>query len=239
MRFNLYSACLSVLAAASSLPDDREAYANYLMAQVEEGELSDTDIIALAQAYDDEHEGSFGDYTVFNQIDDEVLDEVFAQNDVKPVAHAETKAQPIREDLGKAKNAIGRFGSWLGSKAKAAGSAALGAAKKVGGAIEKGADFVYDGAKSVGGKVLAAPGKAYAAAKKWQKDHNFSQAHARSADRPKRHSQTASNVGAHSNVGANAHAAAIAETAANVQAAIKAHGGAQPHAHAHAQPAHR
>ena len=92
MLFNFFITALPAIAIGTKLVNDREAFADYLMTQIEEGRLSDRKIIELAQAYDDEHEGSFGDYTVFNQIDSDVLDEIFAQDDGEPLSVAETEA---------------------------------------------------------------------------------------------------------------------------------------------------
>ena len=97
MRLNFFSIALPAIAEAMKLPGGREAFADYLMSQVEKGELSDLEIIELAQAYDNEHVGSFGDYTAFNQIDSDVLDKIFAQDDGEPLSVAETEAVPSED----------------------------------------------------------------------------------------------------------------------------------------------
>ena len=94
MLFSFFITALPAVTIATRLVDEREAFADYLMTQIEEGRMSDLEIIELAQAYDDEHEGSFGDYTVFNQIDSDVLDEIFAQDDGEPLCVCETEANP-------------------------------------------------------------------------------------------------------------------------------------------------
>ena len=89
MRFSFYAA-LAAAATAVSVQSDEDAYADYLWAQHDAGDISTEEMMQLAENYAEDHFG-------------------YAETDAQPEAHAEVDAQPhaqpIMTDL-----------KWLGGK---------------------------------------------------------------------------------------------------------------------------
>ena len=92
MRFSFYAACFAATATATYTMEDQDAFADYLWAQMESGDLTQEEGFALAEQF----------------ADDLDLEEELAQDDGEPIEYTEVdgESQPIMADL-----------KWLGSKA--------------------------------------------------------------------------------------------------------------------------
>ena len=144
MRFTFYAA-LFASASAVQLQNEEDAYADYLWAQYDAGEIPHEAVMQLAEEYAASH--------WFGQVED----------DASPAEMAEMEAQPHANADGIIADA-----KWLGGKA-------LGAAKAVGGAIDSAYDATKGAIKSGAKAIYNAPGNAIKAAKDWKKRHNFAQ----------------------------------------------------------------
>ena len=172
MRFSLYAA-IAATASAVYLQSDEDAYADYLWAQHDAGEITHDEMLQLAEEYAEEHFADFAQYDA----------------DAQPVEMAETETEqkgaiiPTPRKNGGAQarsDGIIADAKWLGGKAlgaaKAVGGKTVGAAKAVGGAIDSAYDATKGAIKSGAKAIYNAPGNAIKAAKDWKKRHNFAQA---------------------------------------------------------------
>ena len=144
MRFTFYAA-LFASASAVQLQNEEDAYADYLWAQFDAGEIPQEAVYQLAEEYAASH--------WFGQVED----------DASPAEMAEMEAQPHANADGIIADA-----KWLGGKA-------LAGAKAVGGAIDKAYDATKAGIKKGASAIANAPGNAVKAVKDWKKKHNFVQ----------------------------------------------------------------
>ena len=144
MRFTFYAA-LFASASAVQLQNEEDAYADYLWAQFDAGEIPQEAVYQLAEEYAASH--------WFGQVED----------DASPAEMAEMEAQPHANADGIIADA-----KWLGGKA-------LAGAKAVGGAIDKAYDATKAGIKAGASAIANAPGNAVKAVKDWKKKHNFVQ----------------------------------------------------------------
>ena len=144
MRFTFYAA-LFASASAVQLQNEEDAYADYLWAQFDAGEIPQEAVYQLAEEYAASH--------WFGQVED----------DASPVEMAEMEAQPHANADGIIADA-----KWLGGKA-------LAGAKAVGGAIDSAYDATKAGIKKGASAIANAPGNAVKAVKDWKKKHNFVQ----------------------------------------------------------------
>ena len=161
MRFSLYAA-IAATASAVYLQSDEDAYADYLWAQHDAGEISHDEMLQLAEEYAEEHFADFAQYDA----------------DAQPVEMAETETEQkgaIIPGAGKRPGAAQARSDGIIADAKWLGGKALGAAKAVGGAIDSAYDATKGAIKSGAKAVYNAPGKALQAAKDWKKRHNFVQ----------------------------------------------------------------
>ena len=157
MRFSLYAA-IAATASAVYLQSDEDAYADYLWAQHDAGDITHEEMLQLAEEYAEEHFVDFAQY----------------EGEPEPVEMAETETQPgpaQRRPAGAQARSDGIIADakWLGGKM-------LSGAKAVGGAIDKAYDATKGAIKSGAKAVYNAPGNAIQAAKDWKKRHNFAQA---------------------------------------------------------------
>ena len=158
MRFSLYAA-IAATASAVYLQSDEDAYADYLWAQHDAGEITHDEMLQLAEEYAEEHFADFAQYDA-----DQPVEMAETETEQKaPVAGKRPQAAQARSD------GIIADAKWLGGKA-------LGAAKAVGGAIDSAYDATKGAIKSGAKAIYNAPGKALQAAKDWKKRHNFAQA---------------------------------------------------------------
>ena len=156
MRFSLYAA-IAATASAVYLQSDEDAYADYLWAQHDAGDITHEEMLQLAEEYAEEHFVDFAQY----------------EGEPEPVEMAETETQPgpVRRPAGAQARSDGIIADakWLGGKM-------LNGAKAVGGAIDSAYDATKGAIKSGAKAVYNAPGNAIQAAKDWKKRHNFAQA---------------------------------------------------------------
>ena len=123
MRFSFYAA-LAASVSAIEIQSHEDAFADYLWAQHDAGELSTEQMMELAEEYAEEH-----------------FAETEVETEAEPVSHAEVTAQPhaqpIMKDLG-----------WLGGKmwngVKAVGRGIDSAYDATKAGIKKGASAVYN-----------------------------------------------------------------------------------------------
>ena len=142
MRFSFY-ATLFATATAVQIQNEEDAYADYLWAQYDAGELSQEGMMELAEEYATTH---------FGQVDEDAdvpteMTEVDNQ--------AQPHAQPIMTDL-----------KWLGGKI-------ANGARAVGRGIDAAYDATKAGIKKAGSAVINAPGNMVKAGDNWLKKHNF------------------------------------------------------------------
>ena len=160
MRFSLYAA-IAATASAVYLQSDEDAYADYLWAQHDAGEITHDEMLQLAEEYAEEHFADFAQYDADQPVE-------MAETETEPPSNP---PPPPRKNGGAQARSDGILADakWLGGKA-------LGAAKAVGGAIDSAYDATKGAIKSGAKAIYNAPGKALQAAKDWKKRHNFAQA---------------------------------------------------------------